>query len=114
MAFVALLPEIAGAAEAGAGAAGAAEAGAATAGAAEAGAGAAEGAGALSRAGSALRSGVSGMVRDFNDSQVGKFLGSSQGRMVTQGMQLKHQFDTQAQQQEQQTQQQEQGPLFGG
>jgi hypothetical protein len=111
MAFIAALPEIAEVAGVGAEAgAGAAEAGA---GAAEAGAGASE-AGGLSGAASSLRSGISGMARDFNDSQVGKFLGSSQGRMVTQGAQLAHQFDTQAQQQEQQTQQQEQGPVFGG
>jgi hypothetical protein len=111
MAFLEAIPLLAEAGEAGAAAGGAAEAGA---GAAEAGAGVSESAGGLSGAASSLRSGIGGMARDFNDSQVGKFLGSSQGRMVTQGAQLAHQFDTQAQQQEQQTQQQEQGPLFGG
>jgi hypothetical protein len=104
MAFLEALPLLAEAGEAGAGAAGAAEAGST----------AAEAATSVAPRVSGLRSALSGMTRDFNDSQVGKFLGSSQGRMVTSGMQLAHQFDTRAQQQEQQAQQQEQGPVFGG
>ena len=97
MAFLALAPEVlAGIGEAGAATAataGAAEAGAgvaaAGAGAAEAGAGAgAVGAGAAEAGGggSTVFQRAQGMIRDFNDSPVGKVVGSRSGRTVISGV----------------------------
>lgn len=95
MAFLAAVPELlAVAGEAGAagaataGAAGAAEAGA---GAAVAGAGAAEagadvGAGATEASSPTFFQKAQGMVRDFNDSPVGKVVGSRTGRAVISGV----------------------------